>query len=103
MHARSFADTFVLEIRLLEKVEMRRETSRVSFLMCPFCVRAASSVLATHLSEGRPKPRLQAEHAPLGSRTHLPEERLSVVLQPHLVRRRLRKRTGMRPSTLPRR
>ena len=26
-----------------------RETSRVSFLMCPFCVRALSAVLATHL------------------------------------------------------
>jgi hypothetical protein len=28
---------------------MRREASRVSFLMCPFCVRALSSVLATPL------------------------------------------------------
>jgi hypothetical protein len=26
---------------------MRRETSRVSFLMCPFCVRILSSILAT--------------------------------------------------------
>ena len=26
---------------------MRRETSRVSFLMCPFCVRAPSSIRAT--------------------------------------------------------
>jgi hypothetical protein len=25
---------------LVAGVEMRRETSRVSFLMCPFCVRA---------------------------------------------------------------
>jgi hypothetical protein len=33
---------------LFECGEMRRETSRVSFLMCPFCVRAPSSVLATH-------------------------------------------------------
>jgi hypothetical protein len=34
---------------------MRRETSRVSFLMCPFCVRTLSSVSATHLllREGR--------------------------------------------------
>jgi hypothetical protein len=28
---------------------MRRETSRVSFLMCPFCVREASSDEATQL------------------------------------------------------
>ena len=28
---------------------MRRATSRVSFLMCPFCVRALSSILATPL------------------------------------------------------
>jgi hypothetical protein len=30
---------------------MRREAPRVSFLMCPFCVRAPSSVLATQLSD----------------------------------------------------
>jgi hypothetical protein len=34
---------------------MRREASRVSFLMCPFCVRVPSSVLATSLSERRSK------------------------------------------------
>jgi hypothetical protein len=28
-------------------VEMRRETSRVSFLMCPFCVRGSLSVFTT--------------------------------------------------------
>jgi hypothetical protein len=28
--------------------EMRREMSRVSFLMCPFCVRVPSSELATY-------------------------------------------------------
>jgi hypothetical protein len=32
---------------LLWALEMRRETSRVSFLMCPFCVRAALSGEAT--------------------------------------------------------
>jgi hypothetical protein len=32
-------DTFFLHIGLLEPPMMRRETSRVSFLMCPFCFR----------------------------------------------------------------
>ena len=36
---RSLARDFLLQIGLLRTVEMRRETSRVSFLMCPFCVR----------------------------------------------------------------
>jgi hypothetical protein len=40
VHARSFATRFLLQISLLWALEMRRETSRVSFLMCPFCVRA---------------------------------------------------------------
>jgi hypothetical protein len=29
-------------------MDMRRETSRVSFLMCPFCVRGALLVETTH-------------------------------------------------------
>ena len=40
VHARSFATQFFLQIQLFESVEVRREASRVSFLMCPFCVRA---------------------------------------------------------------
>jgi hypothetical protein len=31
----------------LQSVEIRRETSRVSFLMCPFCVRALFTVSTT--------------------------------------------------------
>jgi hypothetical protein len=37
----------LLQIWLLQAVEMRRETSRVSFLMCPFCVRALVSPSTT--------------------------------------------------------
>jgi hypothetical protein len=40
VHARSSVTQFLLQIGLLQAVEMRRETSCVSFLMCPFCVRA---------------------------------------------------------------
>jgi hypothetical protein len=35
------ATPFLLQIGPILTPEMRRETSRVSFLMCPFCVRAA--------------------------------------------------------------
>src|SRR6266545_6413682 len=42
VHARSLATQFLLQIGLVRTPEMRRETPRVSFLMCPFCVRAAS-------------------------------------------------------------
>ena len=35
---------------MLQTVEMRRETLRVSFLMCPFCVRALMPGEATRLS-----------------------------------------------------
>ena len=41
VHARSFAAPFLLQIRLIHALQERREASRVSFLMCPFCVRAA--------------------------------------------------------------
>jgi hypothetical protein len=40
VHARSLATQFFLQIGPNEASRMRRETSRVSFLMCPFCVRA---------------------------------------------------------------
>jgi hypothetical protein len=46
-HARSSAARFLLQIGPLQEAEMRRETSRVSFLMCPFCVRGPSSNAAT--------------------------------------------------------
>jgi hypothetical protein len=36
VHARSLASQFLLQIGLMLTVEIRRETSRVSFLMCPF-------------------------------------------------------------------
>ena len=36
VHARSSATRFLLQIDLLQGLEMRRKTSRVSFLMCPF-------------------------------------------------------------------
>ena len=47
VHARSSATRFLLQIPLLQAVEMRRETSPVSVLMCPFCVRASLSDEAT--------------------------------------------------------
>ena len=40
VHARSFATQFLLHIGMKCASRMRRETPRVSFLMCPFCVRA---------------------------------------------------------------
>jgi hypothetical protein len=40
VHARSLATDFRLQIAPLRSVQMRRERSHVSFLMCPFCVRA---------------------------------------------------------------
>jgi len=39
VHARSLGADFRLQIGPLRSVQMRRERSRVSFLMCPFCVR----------------------------------------------------------------
>jgi hypothetical protein len=39
VHGRSLATHFLLQIELVPRTAMRRETSRVSFLMCPFCVR----------------------------------------------------------------
>jgi hypothetical protein len=47
VHARPFAARFFLQIGLSEASRMRREASRVSFLMCPFCVRSPSSESAT--------------------------------------------------------
>ena len=47
VHARSLATHILLQIGPFEGPEMRRETSCVSFLMCPFCVRGSLSVLTT--------------------------------------------------------
>jgi hypothetical protein len=48
-HARSLATHFRLQIGSFWRRGMRRETSGVSFLMCPFCVRALMPGEATHL------------------------------------------------------
>jgi hypothetical protein len=40
VHARSFSTQFLLQFGLIWTIEMCRETTRVSFLMCPSCVRA---------------------------------------------------------------
>jgi hypothetical protein len=58
VHARSLATQSVLQIGMLQAVQMRRETSFVSFLMCPFCVRVPSSDLTTLWTT--PDPDLQA-------------------------------------------
>ena len=47
VHARSLATRFLLQIRSLCAVEIRREASRVAFLMCPLCVRAVLPGKAT--------------------------------------------------------
>ena len=39
IHARSSATLFLLQIAVIRRRGMRREASRVSFLMCPFCAR----------------------------------------------------------------
>jgi hypothetical protein len=50
-HARSLATQFLLQIALVQAVEMRREASRVSFLMCPFCVRVVLPTKTTPLRQ----------------------------------------------------
>jgi len=47
VHARSLATQFPLQIKLIRSTSMRRETSRMSFAMCPFCVRGLVSNSAT--------------------------------------------------------
>ena len=47
VHARSRATHILLQIAPFDGPKMRRKTSRVSFLMCPFCVRGLLSVLTT--------------------------------------------------------
>jgi hypothetical protein len=43
VHARSRATRFFLQIRLIWPLRIGRKTLRVSFLTCPFCVRARLS------------------------------------------------------------
>ena len=47
VHARSPAAQFLLQIGPIWRRVIRRDASHVSFLMCPFCVRALSPALAT--------------------------------------------------------
>jgi hypothetical protein len=62
VHSRSLATYFPLQIGSILVAGMRRETSRVSFLMCPFCVRALVPSATTQLihvligSEHHPEP-----------------------------------------------
>jgi hypothetical protein len=56
VHARSFATQFFLQIHLSQAVAMRRETTRVSFLMCPFCVRCWVSIQTTRWRRLGPAP-----------------------------------------------
>ncbi len=57
VHGRSLATHFPLEIGPILLAGMRRETSRVSFLTCPFCVRALLlDVTTTRLLEQRSPP-----------------------------------------------
>jgi len=53
VHARSLATHILLQIAPFEGPEMRREASRVSFLMCPFCVRAVLLTLTTNAITSR--------------------------------------------------
>jgi hypothetical protein len=53
---RSLAAQFGLQIRPLRARAMRRETSRVSFLMCPFCVRALMPSEATYVRASQQRP-----------------------------------------------
>jgi hypothetical protein len=48
-HARSLATQFLLQIRRFDKPAMRRDTSRVSSLMCPFCVREVLTDWTTYV------------------------------------------------------
>jgi MOSC domain len=51
-HGRPSATYILLQIGLFERPEMRRETSRMSFLMCPFCVRPLFPSVATNAGPG---------------------------------------------------
>jgi hypothetical protein len=47
---------------------MRRQTSRVSFLMCPFCVRALVPREATRLEAASKRAKARGEHLRSGGR-----------------------------------
>src|SRR5215218_602669 len=56
VHARSLATHILLQIRRFQAADVRRKTSRVSFRMCPFCVRAllTTSTNAAYLTAREP-------------------------------------------------
>jgi hypothetical protein len=56
VRARSLATQFLLQIGLMQAENMRREASRVSFLMCPFCVRPVLPDKATQFKQRPPTP-----------------------------------------------
>ena len=56
VHARSSTTSSLLQIRPFAGRPPRRETSRVSFLMCPFCVRVLVSTLTTTVSARHTAP-----------------------------------------------
>jgi hypothetical protein len=53
VHAGSSAARFCLQIDSVQAPRMRREMSRVSFLMCPFCVRALMPSTTTQMTSAR--------------------------------------------------
>jgi hypothetical protein len=54
VHARSLESRFLLQIGLMRTLDMRREASGVSFLLCPYCVRGLVPGATTHpLDAGR--------------------------------------------------
>jgi hypothetical protein len=73
VHARSLATPFLLQIGLVLALAMRREASRVSFLMCPFCVRCWMFIRTT-----RRRPRVRS-----GCRT---EARTKLAVTPYGAR-----------------
>jgi hypothetical protein len=52
VHARSLTTRFLLQIGLVGTLKVLREASRVSFLMCPFCVRRLVPDEATKPARG---------------------------------------------------
>jgi hypothetical protein len=79
VHARSLATQFSLQIAPSERPRMRRKASRVSFLMCPFCVRAASSHLTTPPAPPRPHVQRGIERVARAVQRHVQPTRMSAV------------------------
>ena len=87
VHARSLATQFFLQIGPNKmRPGMRREASRVSFLMCPFCVRDLSSVLATHLRNVVGAPDLRRDRPSRAIRTRR-RDTTRTAANPHGYRR----------------